>query len=243
MAKPILTLAPYTAPDNLDLSSLTGSKGLYDYLDGDTGADYYKQQYSNQLIRKRFGGSRLTPVPFAEAAGTTVNFGNGQTRQFFATSADDVSYPWVSEFQHGLHTFSINGTGLGITPGGNVNFGLRWQIEADQHLREVVFIQDAYSFGGSRYQVTATIGDNSNLPVVIAMSPTSYGSFQPGDCTFKCVYRSRIRTTITIELRCIININDAYFVYGAGYLKYPIKPPTPKVYKQMLGSRNGVCRA
>ena len=238
MADPILSLTRYVAPANLDLSSVTGSGAAWDYLDGDVGSDWYKLEYVDRLRQKTFGMSRLKPVPFNDGAGAITN-GIVNARQLYRTSidmlgADQNSAPIVE-------TFNTISTIFGVASA--INWGIRWQVEADQKLRELVLINDAYFVSGAAYTFNVTLGDSSYAMQTLSMPSNNYGAYQSGDCTGRLLYRSRLPTTVTIELRCVSNPGgDAGIATIAGYLKMPIKPPVPRSYAHMLSMRNGVAR-
>ena len=238
MAEPVLSLSQYTATANLDLSSVTGSGAAWDYLDGDVGSDWYKREYADVLRKKTYGMGRLAPVPFNDGA-AAISTGNSNARQLYATNvdwfgADQLSTPAVQ-------AFNTLATSYGVASA--INWGIRWQIEADQKLRELVLINDAYFYSGAAFTFKATLGDSSYAIQTLAMPSNSYAGFQSGDCTAKVLYRSRLPTTITIELRCVSNPSgDAGITTIAGYLKMPINPPVPRSYAHMLAMRNGVAR-
>ena len=238
MADPVLSLTPYTAPANLDLSTVTGSGVAWDYFDGDVGSDWYKREYADVLRRKNYGMFRLTPVPFNDGA-AAITFGNSNARQLYAMSVDWLySDQTTAQISQAFNTISTN-----YLVASAINWGIRWQVEADQKLRELVLINDAYFYSGAAFTLKATLGDSSYAIQTLAMPSNSYAGFQAGDCTAKLLYRSRLPTTITIELRCVSNPGgDANITPIAGYLKMPINPPVPRSYAHMLSMRNGVAR-
>ena len=238
MADSVLSLSQYTAPVNLNLSSVTSAGSAWDYLEGDIGSDWYKREYATTLRQKTFGMSRLNIVPFNDGAGAITN-GVSNARQLYATNLD-----WLGVDQSSapaLQAFNTISTSYAVASA--INWGIRWQIEADQKLRELVLINDAYFYSGAAFTFKATLGDSSYAIQTLAMPSNSYAGFQVGDCTAKVLYRSRIPTTITIELRCVLNPSgDAGIITIAGYLKMPINPPVPRSYAHMLAMRNGVAR-
>ena len=238
MADPVLSLTQYTAPVNLDLSSVTGSGAAWDYLDGDVGSDWYKREFSYLLRQKTFGMGRVIPVLFNDGAGA-ITSGSNTARQLYSTNFDVLGYnPFIAQSVQALST-----TTTFYSVASAINWGVRWQIEADQKLRELVLINDAYFYSGAAFTLKATLGDSSYAIQTFAMPSNSYGAGQAGDCTAKVLYRSRLSTTITIELRCVSNPGgDAVIAPIAGYLKMPINPPVPRSYAHMLSMRNGVAR-
>lgn len=238
MADPVISLTQYTAPANFDLSTVTGSGVAWDFLDGDVGSDWYKREYADVLRAKNFGMGRLRPVPFNDGV-AAITFGNSNARQLYAMSVDwFASDPNSARVSQAFNTIS---TSYGVASA--INWGLRWTIEADQKLREVVLINDAYFYSGAAFTLKATLGDSSYAIQTLAMPSNSYAGFQNGDCTAKVIYRSRFPTTITIELRCVANpAGDAGIAEIAGYLKMPTLPPVPRAYAHMLSMRNGVAR-
>ena len=238
MADPVLGLTQYTAPANLDLSSVTGSGAAWDYLDGDVGSDWYKRESVTILQRKLFGMLRVMPVPFNDGA-VAITTGSGNARQLYAMSIDRLgSDPSVARVSQAFNTGATN-----YAVASAINWGMKWQIEADQKLRELVLINDVYFYSNAAWTFKATLGDSSYAMQTLAMPSNNYGAFQPGDCTVKLLYRSRLPTTITIEVRCVANPGgDAWVTPIAGYLKMPINPPVPRSYAHMLTMRNGVAR-
>lgn len=242
MAAPVLDLQVYTAPANLDLSTVTGSSNVWDAYDGDIGSDWYKWEYFDTLRRKRFGGARLTPVPFDDAGGVVGNF-VGNSKQFYATNVDrfDIDATNTTPAQMAFNTIV---TGFQTTPTNKIDWGIRWQIEADQKLRELVLINDVYFYGGASWTFKASLGDSSVADKTIAMPSNNYGGFQSGDATIKCVYRSVVPTLITLELRRIAGSGaESSAAPIAGYLRMPINPPQPGKYKQLVRTRQGYARA
>ena len=238
MAEPVLSLSQYTAPANLDLSTVTGSGAAWDYLDGDVGSDWYKREYADVLRRKNYGMGRLAPVPFTDGA-AAITFGNPGARQLYAMSVD-----WLNSDQTTARVSqAFNTISTSYSVASAINWGIRWQVEADQKLRELVLINDAYFYSGAAWTFKATLGDSSYASQTLLMPSNSYAGFQPGDCTAKLLYRSRLPTTVTIEVRCVSNPGgDSFIMPIAGYLKMPINPPVPRSYAHMLSMRNGVAR-
>lgn len=241
MAAPFIDLQIYTIPVNLDLSSVTSSGDAWDSLDGDISSDWYKAEFSlDSVRRKRFGSGRIA-LAFFDDSGDAITTGVNGTRQIYAINKD-----WKGSDQNGvpgLQLFNVLTPAFGATPNSKINWGVRWQIEADQKLRELVLINDVYFYDGAVWTFKASIGDGSSADKIISMPNNNYGGFQSGDATVRCLYRSLVPTLITLELRRVAGPAVTSFVLPiAGYLRMPIAPPQPGTYKQMTRSRTGVAR-
>lgn len=242
MATPFIDLQTYTLPANSDLSSVTSSGSAWDPLDGDIGSDWYKCEYSiNSPRRKRFGAARFS-LAFFDDSLDVIAAGSGGSRDVYGINKD-----WAGAGQNGdpaLQLFNITAPSFSAAPNSKINWGVRWQVEADQKLREIVLANDVYFFDGATWTFRASIDDGSSASKTIAMPPSSYSPYQPGDATIRCLYRSAVPTLITLELRRVAGSAVYSFVMPiAGYLRMPIEPPQPGAYKQMIRSRTGVARA